>query len=333
MELSVRKLWAAVLVAVLVTGCGGSAGSSTGLADRPEAFSEGKGGLPIRSLKEFAATADIVAIGTVGSMAPGRVEGAPGEWDTIRNVGFTVLETIKGEMPIGSAISVEQGFWTSDGQGVIVQGQPWSDEGDEVLFFLTRVVAVDYSGVRDGVAFEPSTVNVWQATNGNGTISLSKPNKTSAEMAEMLGGTQPDGGVDAVRIAVADAKQQGTPPITSPEALSPDGVSDATKIAEGQDDAGGWQMFLDVYVNAVCMRIQRDGAPRVQTPISRGDLCLAKTEVDSLVQEVGFGMTTFNPAGLLRAWPVGDKSAPAEALKVNGLSVVVVFEPSSEVAS
>jgi len=93
------------------------------------------------SLAELASASDVVVRATVVATERGRSFGDPGGAASIesRFVTLDVTEVLRGSMPAGTTLLVEEEGWSADGAPLIVDGLQPSAVDDDGIWFLVDV--------------------------------------------------------------------------------------------------------------------------------------------------------------------------------------------------
>lgn len=111
------------------------------LATSPSTVAEAREADYFDDVQSLATAADLVVVGTVTGINPGRVVGPPDEGDQIRfrAVRVRVDRVLRGSVAAGrgKSITIEEEGWTvDDGKGYLVNGVAWSERGDTGVYFL-----------------------------------------------------------------------------------------------------------------------------------------------------------------------------------------------------
>lgn len=123
---------AAAVTGYLIWGPGG------GLPDTPERTAEGLQKYEFDNVGEMAATSHLVIKATVSKAEVGDKVGDPGEELTNRHVYLDVEEVLyqqKGH-DAGDTVIIGEGYWETDGVGVMTEGMEWTEPGDTGYYFL-----------------------------------------------------------------------------------------------------------------------------------------------------------------------------------------------------
>lgn len=138
----VRRVVLAVLLIAAVSGLvlwrvGGSSGE---LADAPSSVAEAREVEYFDDVSSMTKSSDLVVVGSVSEVSPGRVLGSEDEGDQfqLRSVTLVVEQVLAGGgvKPGEGLVLEEEGWDPESGEGYIVNGVAWSQVDDSGVYFL-----------------------------------------------------------------------------------------------------------------------------------------------------------------------------------------------------
>jgi hypothetical protein len=217
----IRKL---VPAAATVVAIGLVASACTG-SEQPEYTVEASWDYQFDSLVEMAATADVVIVGTVAAVGPGREmyacddpSGACAQTEEnyagqVREVTVTVDEQLGGAASVGGTITLEEWGYDRKGNPFEIDEAPWSRVGDGGALFLQHG-SQQPAGSYQLIHPVGRILTHRGAEDGSGASFASQQAVSFAhnELADELRATLSSDVRDLVSAAIQTAAAEGIPP-------------------------------------------------------------------------------------------------------------------------